>query len=160
MTNHCATYRINYTACVNDDNVGNDVGDGGVARTIKPMSYRALIISTTRASDPRIPTKIYALCSIDYKEIIDWSSSHPRRCIGRGLAITRHCVYYMPLPSSPHFIPLATGLQSESIRSVMRNKTWALCHVAILQKFCKLSNFNSVNYTVLIVKSTIKWNRV
>lgn len=73
MTNHCVTYRINYTARVDDDNVGNDVGGGDsrVARAIKPMSYRALIISTTRASDPRIPTKIYALCSIDYKEIID-----------------------------------------------------------------------------------------
>lgn len=158
MTNHCVTYRVNNTARVDDDNVGNDVGDSDVARAIKPMSYRALIISTTRASDPRIPTKIYALCSIDYKEIIDWSFPYPRRRIGRGLAITRHCVYYMSLPSSPHFIPLAADLRSESTCSVVWNKTWALRRVAILEKFCKLSQFmpnlNSVNYTVLIIKPT------
>lgn len=61
--------KINYTARVDDDNAMVVVVQR--VRAIKPMSYRALIISTIRASDPRMPRKIYTLCSLDYKEIIN-----------------------------------------------------------------------------------------
>lgn len=52
MTNHCATYRINYTARVNSGGRRNGVVVQRV-RMIKRMSYRALIINAARASDPR-----------------------------------------------------------------------------------------------------------
>lgn len=70
MTNHCA--RLTglsdklYGARLDDTDADVSVAH---VRAIKPMSYRALIISELAIRAGIL--KIYALCSIDYKETIN-----------------------------------------------------------------------------------------
>jgi len=102
MTNHCATYWINYTARVNGGGRRSSVAVRRV-RTIKPISYRALIISATPelVIRARILEDLRLLLDRLKKQLIEISLLLHPGSLGRVPIGARPCNY-----ASPYYAPL------------------------------------------------------